>query len=119
VTDGKMNHHTHEGLVVKHKPYYALWSYKVYNSERFDLLGNSLAILSGIASPTRAGELVSWIEDECETMLKNGDLAIDLPPNFFPFIKPGDADWHEDIQTSTIQEITITAEYGHLFADFI
>jgi hypothetical protein len=95
VTDGKMNHHTHEGLVVKHKPYYALWSYKVYNSERFDLLGNSLAILSGIASPTRAGELVSWIEDECETMLKNGDLTIDLPPNFFPFIKPGDADWHE------------------------
>lgn len=94
-TDGKMNHHTHEGLVVKHKPYYALWSYKVYNSERFDLLGNSLAILSGIASPTRAGELVSWIEDECETMLKNGDLTIDLPPNFFPFIKPGDADWHE------------------------
>jgi glycogen debranching enzyme len=27
-------------------------------------------------------------------MQKNGDLAIDLPPNFFPFIKPGDADWH-------------------------
>jgi len=95
VTGGKMNHHTHEGLVVKHKPYYALWSYKIYNSERFDLLGNSLAILSGIASPTRAGELVSWIEEECETMLKNGDLAIDLPPNFFPFIKPGDADWLE------------------------
>jgi len=95
VTDGKMNHHTHEGLVVKHKPYYALWSYKIYNSERFDLLGNSLAILSGIASPTRAGELVSWIEEECETMQKNGDLVIDLPPNFFPFIKPGDADWLE------------------------
>jgi hypothetical protein len=95
VTGGKMNHHTHEGLVVKHKPYYALWSYKIYNSERFDLLGNSLAILSGIASPTRAGELVSWIEDECETMQKNGDLAVDLPPNFFPFIKPGDADWLE------------------------
>ena len=36
----------HEGLVVKHKPYYAFWSYKIYNSERFDLLGNSLAILS-------------------------------------------------------------------------
>jgi hypothetical protein len=95
VTGGKMNHHVHEGLVVKHKPYYALWSYKIYNSERFDLLGNSLAILSGIASPTRAGELVSWIEDECETMLKNGDLAIDLPPNFFPYIKSGDTDWLE------------------------
>ena len=31
-------------LVVKHKPYYALWSYKILSSERFDLLGNSLAI---------------------------------------------------------------------------
>jgi hypothetical protein len=87
VTDGKMNHHVHEGLVVKHKPYYALWSYKIYNSERFDLLGNSLAILSGIASPTRAGEMVSWIEDECETMQKNGDLAIDLPPQFLSLYK--------------------------------
>src|SRR5690348_9146433 len=43
----------HEGLKVKYKPYYALWSYKVLNSERFDLLGNSLAILPVIASPTR------------------------------------------------------------------
>jgi hypothetical protein len=94
VTGGKLNHHAHEGLVVKHKPYYAFWSYKIYSSERFDLLGNSLAILSGIASPSRAAELISWIEEECETMQKNGDLAIDLPPNFFPFIKPGDADWH-------------------------
>ena len=42
--------HVHEGLVLKYKPYYALWSYKVYKSERFDLLGNSLAILTGIAS---------------------------------------------------------------------
>ena len=95
VTGGKMNHHVHEGLVVKYKPYYALWSYKIYNSERFDLLGNSLAILSGIAPPTRAMELISWIEDECEILQKNGDLAIDLPPNFFPYIKPGDADWLE------------------------
>ncbi|MDP4206289.1 MAG: amylo-alpha-1,6-glucosidase, partial [Bacteroidota bacterium] len=25
------NHHVHEGLVVPHKPYYALWTYKIYN----------------------------------------------------------------------------------------
>ncbi len=95
VTGGKMNHHVHEGLVVKHKPYYALWSYKIYNSEKFDLLGNSLAILSGIASPSRSDDIVSWIEEECKTMQKSGDLTAELPPNFFPFIKPGDADWCE------------------------
>ena len=94
ITGGKIHHHVHEGLVVKHKPYYAFWSYKIYSSERFDLLGNSLAILSGIASPSRTEEMISWIEEECADMRKRGELAGDLPPNFFPFIKPGDPDWH-------------------------
>ncbi len=93
ITGGVMHKHVHEGLVLKHKPYFALWSYKMYSSERFDLLGNSLAILSGIASPSRAGEMVTWIEKECENMRSNGQLAVDLPPNFFPFIKPEDIDW--------------------------
>lgn len=87
------HHHVHEGLVVKHKPYYAFWSYKIYSSERFDLLGNSLAILSGIASPSRADEMVSWIEEECAAMQRKGELAVNLPPNFFPYIKPEDSDW--------------------------
>jgi hypothetical protein len=95
ITGGSKHHHVHEGLVVKHKPYYALWSYKIFSSERFDLLGNSLAILSGIASPTRAEVMISWIEEECADMRKRGDLAVDLPPNFFPFIRPEDPDWHE------------------------
>lgn len=93
ITGGVMHKHVHEGLVLKHKPYYALWSYKIYSSERFDLLGNSIAILSGIASPSRASEMVSWIEKECEHMRASGHLAVDLPPNFFPFIKPEDIDW--------------------------
>src|SRR5208337_4989246 len=37
ITGGKIHHHVHEGLVVKHRPYYAFWSYKIYSSERFDL----------------------------------------------------------------------------------
>ena len=37
--------------------------------------------------------MISWIEEECEEMRNRGELAIDLPPNFFPFIKPGDPDW--------------------------
>jgi hypothetical protein len=94
ITGGTIPHHVNEGLVVKHKPYYAFWSYKIHSSERFDLLGNSLAILSGIASPSRSEEMISWIEDECESMKKRGDLAVDLPPNFFPYIKPDDPDWH-------------------------
>ena len=94
ITQGFMNNHIHEGLVVKHKPYYAFWSYKIHNSERFDLLGNSLAILSGIASATRADEMVSWIEAECAVMQKKGELALNLPPNFFPYTHPEDPDWH-------------------------
>jgi len=94
ITSGIMHHHVHEGLVVKHKPYYAFWSYKIHSSERFDLLGNCLAILSGIASPTRADEMISWIEDECAEMKKRGELAVDLPPNFFPYTKPNAPDWH-------------------------
>jgi len=85
--------HTQEGLVVKHKPYYAFWAYKIYSSERFDLLGNSIAILSGLASPSRADEMVSWIEEECAAMQKRGELDVALPPNFFPYIQPEDADW--------------------------
>jgi hypothetical protein len=89
----RQNRHVHEGLVLPNKPYYALWAYKVYRSERFDLLGNSLAILTGIASASRASRIVSWVEAECRSMRKNGDLAADLPPNFFPFIRPQDPDW--------------------------
>ncbi|MEX2591183.1 MAG: glycoside hydrolase 100 family protein [Anditalea sp.] len=93
VTGEKAHRHVHEGLVVKKKPYFACWSYKIYSSERFDLLGNSLAILSGIASPSRAQEMITWIEAECSELKNKGELAVDLPPNFFPFIKPEDADW--------------------------
>jgi hypothetical protein len=93
IKGGKQQRHVHEGLALRYKPYYALWSYKVYRSERFDLLGNSLAILSGIASPSRAKELVSWIEAECDSLRAKGDLAVGLSPNLFPYIRPEDPDW--------------------------
>ena len=89
----RQHRHVHEGLVLRYKPYYALWSYKVHKSERFDLLGNSIAILSGIASPSRASRIVSWIEAECSALRQSGDLAVDLPPNFFPYIRLGNPDW--------------------------
>jgi len=93
VRGDRQNRHIHEGLVLPNKPYYAMWAYKVYRSERFDLLGNSIAILTGLASTSRARRIISWVEAECRSMRKNGELAVNLPPNFFPFIKPGDPDW--------------------------
>jgi hypothetical protein len=87
------HHHVYEGMVVKHKPYFAFWSYKIHSSERFDLLGNSLAIISGLASQSRAEDMITWIEEECTEMRERGELAIDLPPNFFPYIKTHDPDW--------------------------
>jgi len=93
VKGDSQNRHVHEGLALRRKPYYALWSYKVHRSERFDLLGNSLAILTGIASASRSRAIVSWVEAECKSMRKNGDLAVNLPPNFFPYTKPEDPDW--------------------------
>lgn len=87
------NRHVHEGLVMPNKPYYAMWSYKIYRSERFDLLGNSFAILTGIATSSRAKSLVRWIENECEDLRKRGDLAVHLPPCLFPYITPSDPDW--------------------------
>jgi len=83
----------HEGLAINDQPYFALWSYKVYSSDRFDLLGNSLAILSGLASTEKAQAMVKWIENECHAMNRTKNLALDLTPNFFPFILPEDPDW--------------------------
>ena len=94
ITQGIIHRHVHEGLVVKNKPYYACWSYKIHSSERFDLLGNCLAILSGIATLSRAQQMIRWIEEECVVLREKGDLAVDLPPNFFPYVRPPDPDWH-------------------------
>jgi len=85
--------HVPEGLMIRHKPFFSCWSFKLYSSERLDLLGNSLAILSGLASFTRAEKIIHWVDIYCNEMKKNGDLVMDLPPNFFPFIRPEDEDW--------------------------
>ena len=93
VRGGVQHRHVHEGLRLPDKPYYGLWSYKVYSSERFDLLGNSLAILSGVASRSRAERIIGWVERECAGMKRSGRLAVDLPPNLFPYIREADPDW--------------------------
>jgi len=91
--DDEASRKMHEGLTLKRKPYYAMCSFKVFSSERFDLLGNSLAILTGIAPVSRAKAILAWIERECQAMRAHGDLAVGLAPNFFPFVRPGDPEW--------------------------
>ncbi len=93
ITGGAQHRHVHEGLTVRHKPYYAFWSFKVFSSERFDLLGNSLAILTGVAPASRGAAIIAWVERECRALRERGDLRVDLPPNFFPFVRPGDPEW--------------------------
>jgi hypothetical protein len=94
IDGGFIPYHIHEGLAERKKPYYAFWSYKVLSSDKFDLFGNSLAILSGLAPVSQADEIIVWIETECQIMIAKGDLDVELPPNFFPFTLPGDTDWH-------------------------
>ncbi len=85
--------HVHEGLRAREAPHFALWSYKLYSSDRFDLLGNSLAIITGLADEALSREIVTWTERECDGMRTRGELAVELPPCFFPYIRPGDSDW--------------------------
>jgi hypothetical protein len=85
--------HPVEGLAIRGRFTYAMWSYKVLRDERCDLLGNSLAILTGLAPRSRAVKMVAWIEAECAGMRRRHELAGDLPPCFFPFVLPTDSDW--------------------------
>jgi hypothetical protein len=82
------------GFTTAGQPTYALWFYKVLRDKRCDVLGNSLAVLTGLADPERAGELLVWIETHCAELRSSGQLALDLPPCFFPFVQPTDPDWH-------------------------
>ena len=94
IVRGEAQHkHVHEGLVLPHLPYYAMSSYKMYRSSRFDLLGNSLAMLSGLTAPSRADAMILWIEKECKNLSSRGELVVDLPPVLFPYIQPTDSDW--------------------------
>ena len=82
------------GFVTAGQPTYALWFYKVLRDARCDVLGNSLAILTGLADRTRACDMLDWIEARCTELRATGELALDLPPCLFPCVLPTDPDWH-------------------------
>lgn len=94
IVDERKPAHVLEGLALPDRPYYALWSYKVHYSARFDLLGNCLAILFGLAAPEKARAIVAWIADECAALRAAGMLSGDLPPCLIPAIQRHDPDWH-------------------------
>jgi len=81
------------GLALPDSPHYAAGSFKIFHDPRCDVLGNSLAILSKIAEPARAQQLVDYIETNCSQLRARGELWGALPPCFFPYIQPGDEDW--------------------------
>lgn len=83
-----------KGFVTAGQPTYAAWFYKVLRDPRCDVLGNSLAILTGLADTERAREMLDWIEDRCAGLRASGELVLDLPPCYFPFVQPADPDWH-------------------------
>ena len=89
----------HQGLVVPDQPFYALWSFKSYGSQRFDLIGNSLAILTGIAPPDRARAILEYVEQNIDIMRQTGQLVLESPPCLFPFIGPYDRDWQPRYDT--------------------
>ncbi len=82
------------GFVCQGQPTYAIWFYKVLRDARCDVLGNSLAVLTGMADRPRARAMVAWIETHCAAMRAGGELALDLPPCLLPCVLPSDTDWH-------------------------
>jgi hypothetical protein len=86
------------GLLLPDKPYFALWAVKEYSSDRFDLMGNSLAILSGLTEPSLVSEMIMWVETECQRLRENGDLVGNLPPCLFPFLRHGDWEYRPRIE---------------------
>jgi len=85
--------HDHEGLSVPSSPHYAMGTFKLYHDNHCDVLGNSLAILTHIASRSRAQQIIEYVEFQCELLRAKGELVGELPPCLIPYMQPGDEDW--------------------------
>lgn len=86
-------------FVCRGQPSYAIWFYKELRDSRCDVLGNSLAILTGFMDSARAQEVVGYIESRCATLQANAELKFNLPPCLIPVIHPTDRDWHARYET--------------------
>jgi len=77
------------GFVTEGQPTFAIWFYKVLRDNRCDVLGNSLAILTGLADREKAHERVAWMEARCGEMRMSGELSQEPPP--FSSLRSGPA----------------------------
>ena len=92
---GEIRNFINHRLSLEEKPYYAVYTYKIHTGKRFDLLGNSLAIIAGMPTGDRGRKIITWIEENCKSLNREGGLAVDLPPVLMPFIEPGSDDWRK------------------------
>lgn len=82
--------------------YYLPWNWKNHDGDReeeqwFDTLGNLLAIVTGLATPTIAHSILAYIEKE----------AINRPfpcKAIWPPLKPGDKEWHSYFEKCDARE---------------
>jgi len=98
VTEQEASTNGLRGLLLSDRPYFAFWAFKEFGSDRFDLMGNSLAIISGLAPGKLAEDMIAWVESECERLRQRGDLAGELPPCLFPFFQQGDREYTRRIE---------------------
>ena len=82
------------GFVTAGQPTYATWFYKVLRDVRCDVLGTSVAILTGLADREQARAMLAWIDSQCAGLRAHGELAVDLAPCLIPTVQPSDPDWH-------------------------
>lgn len=107
-TDGDGPANGLRGLLLPDRPYFAFWAFKEFGSDRFDLMGNSLAILSGLAGAKLAEDMIAWVESECSRLRASGDLKGDLPPCLFPYLRKGDRDY-----TRRVERLNPPGAYGN------
>ena len=92
----RMKEQIKDRLSIAEKPYFAIDTFKeVYKNDRFDLLGNSLAIISGIFEKKRSQRVVDWMENECGRLRRKDQLSVPLPPVLLPYIEPGEDHWRK------------------------
>jgi len=107
-TDGDGPSNGRRGLLLTDRPYFAFWAFKEFGSDRFDLMGNSLAILSGLAGTKLTEDMISWVEAECARLRESGDLKGELPPCLFPYLRKGDRDY-----TRRVERLNPPGSYGN------
>ncbi len=104
------------GFATQGQPTYALWFYKVFRYHRCDLLGNSLAILTGLAGPDRARDMVARIQAHWGSCGPEGNWPWICRPAFSPMCSPRTPTGIPVMRSTTSRATTTMAASGPLSA---